>query len=555
MPLLWLEAEKRVDGFETLITDVLVIGGGGAGSRAAYEAKKADPRLKVTLVLDGRWGFSGSTCFFASEALGINAPLNMAEDGDSPCTFLQDILEAGLGLANPNLSERIAFESTERVLELVDLGVRFDLDGKKIRQKKLSGCSKARSLSQGGSTGVAIVKALKKTALKLGVEAIEGIRIIDLIAEEGEVVGAVGIHQGKVVQLFASAVILACGGAGRIFPHHVTPPSLHGDGFAMAYRAGAILTNMEFIQIGPGVIYPKMKFIIHSHIWNFHPILKNGLGKEFLEGYLPSGISKEEVLSLKSMSFPFSVRTAARYVDIAISKEIDAGRGSPHGGVFFDVTHVPEKALSTKSPITFQTFLKHGVNLAEDSIEIAPHVQSFNGGVKIDEEAATNIPGLFAVGEVSGGIHGADRPGGNNLADSQVFGYRGGRAAARFAAQRPIKSDERIPADHFILMKKPKEISEIEKAIGKALMVVRSEKRLKELLQRVNQFREEHPVIDIGTENFLLVTEMIARSALLRTESRGTHYREDYPETNPLFLKKTHVQKKVDQSMEVFLAD
>jgi len=540
---------------ETLNTDILVIGGGGAGSRAAYEAKKADPRLKVTLVVDGRWGFSGSTCFFASEALGINAPLNMTEDGDSPCTFLQDILETGLGLSNPNLAERIAFESTERVLELVDLGVRFDLDGEKIRQKKLSGCSKARSLSQGGSTGVAIVKALKKAALKLGVEAIEGIRIIDLITNEGEVVGAVGIREGKVVQLFASAVILACGGAGRIFPHHVTPSSLHGDGFAMAYRAGTILTNMEFIQIGPGVIYPKIKFIIHSHIWNFHPVLKNGLGKEFLEDYLPSGISKQEVLSLKSMSFPFSVRTPARYVDIAISKEIDAGRGSPHGGVFFDITHVPEKVLLTKSPLTFQTFLKHGVNIAKDPIEIIPVVQSFNGGIKIDKDGATNVPGLFAVGEASGGVHGADRPGGNNLADSQVFGYRGGKAAARFAAQRPVRSVERIPADPFVLTKKPKGISEIQKAIGNTLMVVRSEKRLNELLQRVGQFREENSEIDIGTENFLIVTEMIARSALLRTESRGVHYREDYPETNPLFLKKTNVQKKGDEGMEVFLAD
>lgn len=552
MPPLWLEGEKRVDGLETLITDVLVIGGGGAGSRAAYEAKKADSRLKVTLVLDGRWGFSGSTCFFASETLGINAPLNMSKDGDSPWIFLQDILEAGLGLSNPNLAERIAFESTERILELIDLGVRFDLDGEKIRQKKLSGCSKARSLSQGGRTGAAIVRALKKAALKLGAEVIERFRIIDLITNDGELRGAVGIHQGKVVQLFASAVILACGGAGRIFPHHVNPPSLYGDGFAMAYRAGARLTNLEFIQIGPGVIYPKIKFIIHSHIWNLHPILKNGLGKEFLGDYLPSGFSREEVLSLKSMSFPFSVRTAARYVDIAISKEIDAGRGTPHGGVFFDVTHVPEAVLMAKSPIMFQTLLKRGVNLTKNSVEIAPLVQSFNGGIKIDENGETNVPGLFAVGEVSGSVHGADRPGGNNLADSQVFGYRAGKEAARVAPQRPV---ERIPSGSFILIKKPKGISEIQKAIGKALTVVRSENPLKELLRRVNQFREENPVIDLGTENFLLVTEMIARSALLRRESRGVHYREDYPETNPLFLKKTHVQKKGDGGMEVFLAD
>jgi fumarate reductase (CoM/CoB) subunit A len=319
---------------EILTTDILVIGGGGAGSRAAYEAKREDPRLKVTLVMDGRWGACGSTCFSASEALGINAPLNMAVDGDSPEIFFQDILETGLGLSDPKLAQHIAYESVDRIRELIDLGVRFDLDGGKIHQKKLSGCSKARSLSQGGRTGIAIVATLKKAALKLGVEAIEGVRIIDLIAHEGKVWGAIGIHHGKEIGLLARAVILACGGAGRIFPRNINPPSLQGDGFAMAYRAGAILTNTEFIQIGPGVVYPKMKFIIHSHIWNFHPILRNGLGKEFLEVYLPPGISKDEVLSLKSMSFPFSVRTAARYVDIAISKEIYAGRGTSNGGVF-----------------------------------------------------------------------------------------------------------------------------------------------------------------------------------------------------------------------------
>jgi fumarate reductase (CoM/CoB) subunit A len=177
------------------------------------------------------------------------------------------------------------------------------------------------------------------------------------------------------------------------------------------------------------------------------------------------------------------------------------------------------------------------------------------GGVKINEEATTNIPGLLAVGEVSGGVHGADRPGGNNLADSQVFGYRGGRAAARFAVQRLMKSLKKNTDRLFILPMKPKRISQIQKAIEEALMVVRSEKSLKELLQKVNLFREENPLMDLGTENFLLVAEMVARSALLREESRGVHYREDYPETSPVFLKKTYVQKRGDKGMEVFLAD
>lgn len=167
------------------------------------------------------------------------------------------------------------------------------------------------------------------------------------------------------------------GGAGAIFPHNINHASLRGDGFAMAYRAGAQLTNMEFFQIGPGVVFPKFHFILHSHMWNFCPRLRNARGEEFMETYLPEGISKEEVLALKSMSFPFSVRTHAKYLDISISKELIEGRGTENGGVFFDVNHIPEDQLKAKAPITYETFLRRGVDLCKESIEIAPPGSKF----------------------------------------------------------------------------------------------------------------------------------------------------------------------------------
>lgn len=527
----------------TLRTDVLVIGGGGAASRAAYEAKKAAPGLDVMLTVEGTWGATGSTVWVASETLGINAPFNAAGDGDSPEIFLKDILDTGLGVANPDLSSCIAYESAARLSELIDLGVRFDeIDGK-LRQRKLSGCTRARSLSQGGQTGVAIVAALKKAALGLGVNALEGVRILDLIVQDGEVWGARGVQNGKELVVLAKAVILGNGGAGALFPHNINHPSLRGDGYAMAYRAGATLTNLEFIQIGPGVVYPNMAFIIHSHMWNFHPRLRNKNGKEFLADYLPQGVSREEVLSLKSMSFPFSVRTDARYVDIAMSKELIAGRGTEHGGILFDVNHVPEAELKTKAPITYKAFMDKGVNLCTDVVEIAPLVQSFNGGVRIDEWASTGIAGLFAVGEASGGVHGADRPGGNNLADSQVFGYRGGLAAAAQAQSRSIKLDEKQLRVTGESGPEPKDLKPIREAIDKALMVVRHADHLKDLEKLIENYRASVPQPDLKTDNMLTVAEAVLKSAMLREESRGIHYREDFPQSSSGMDKPTLIRK------------
>ncbi len=533
---------------ETIHTDVLVVGGGGAGSRAAYEAKLLAPELDVLIAVEGKWGKSGSTVWKASETLGINAPLNTANDGDNPQVFLEDIIRTGMGASNPKLAEIIAGESSSRINELIALGAEFDRADGKIVQKKLSGCTRARSLSKGGETGRTIVAVLKKAALQKGVKAIEDIKVLDLISKDGEVWGVKALKGNRQIDILAGAVILATGGAGALFPHNVNHPSLRGDGYAMAYRAGAVLTNMEFIQIGPGVVFPKIDFIIHSHMWRFAPRLRNTLGEEFLDKYLPMGISRGEVLSLKAMSFPFSVRTDAKYVDIAMYKEISEGRGTTHGGVFFDVNHISESQLKEKAPITFKTFLDIGVNLHTDTIEIAPLVQNFNGGIKIDEDAATNLPGLFAVGEVSGGVHGADRPGGNNLTDTQVFGYRGGRAAPAFALKR--KKSSVFKVDNVELENKKIKLQTIYDAMDKALMIVRRKEQLLALLDAIQDFRQQNSMLDVGSDNALLNAEMFARSALAREESRGTHYREDFPETRPEFAKPSFVSKNKNGEME-----
>jgi len=528
---------------EKIDCDILIVGGGAAGSRAAYEAKKLCPELKVIMAVRGGFGSSGSTNLMASESLGINAPFNFMDDGDNSEVFYKDMMDTGAGLADPNLCRILANESCKRVEELIALGVKFDSRDGKIIQRKLSGCTKARSLTCGGSTGREIVRVLKREIKKLGVEVVEDIRILDLVkGDNGKVCGAVGLIGEKFIYIQAKAVVIATGGAGRIFKYNVNPLSLEGDGWCMAYRAGARLINMEFFQIGPAVFKPNIMFIIHSHMWRLKPRLTNVYGEEFLNKYCPLGIEPSEVMVLKAMSYPFSVRTDAKYLDIAIFKEFTEGRGTDTGGVYFDVTHVSQETLLDKAPITYQILKQAGADLAKERIEIGMVVQNFNGGILIDSNGYTGVEGLFAAGEVTGGVHGADRPGGNNLIDTQVFGYRAGRACAEYASSIERKPQIEDISFNFSTITKEDEliIKKSEEIYYKNLTVIRNRLGLEDVLRFIDSYWGRPNIV---VQNRLLLGSLIARAALMREESRGTHYREDFPKTNPLWTKRILILK------------
>jgi fumarate reductase (CoM/CoB) subunit A len=535
--------------------DVLVVGGGAAGSRAAYEAKRTHPRLKVLLAVAGGYGSSGSTNLIASESLGISAPFDYMKDGDSPDVFYRDILETGAGLSDPVLSRIVADEACTRVDELAALGIAFDRGESGIVQCRLSGCTKARSLTCGGSTGREIVRVLKGEIQKLGVEIIENIRVIELVRDDqGRVCGVLALNDRKAIFIGAGAVVLASGGAGRVFRHNVNPPSLEGDGWAMAYRAGARLVNLEFFQVGPAIFNAPLKFIIHSHMWRLRPRLTNTFGEEFLPRHCPAGIDPAEVLDLKAMSYPFSVRTNAKYLDIAIFKEIMSGRGTPSGAVWFDVTHVDQKILRAQAPITYATLLKAGIDLARDRIEVGPVVQNFNGGILIDADGFTGVEGLYAAGEVTGGVHGADRPGGNNLIDTQVFGYRAGRAAAACATGGKKQavcpggvgdlSAAPLSTENEALLKRSSEL------YTSNLTIVRSEKGLQEVLA----FNDRHSGnANMIVSNRLTVGSLLGVAALTRQESRGTHYREDFPDISAAWEKRIVLSRSEEGTPKVEL--
>ena len=534
--------------------DVLVIGAGAAGSRAAYEAKKAAPELEVVLMCNGKYQTSGSTNLDASEALGINASFNYMQDGDNADIYYEDIITTGDGLATPQLCRIIADESCDRLKELMELGVRFaQKDGKPVQQK-LSGCTKARSLTCGGETGVQMIRALAQAYLKEGVTVIENAQMLSLCQNDAQTVcGAVGLIDGQPAIVAAKAVVLATGGAGQLFQRNVNTTDIIGDGWAMAFQAGAKMVNMEFFQVGPAVVRPEMKFIIHSHMWRLLPKLTNSQGEEFLSKYCPSDVNADEVLHLKAMSYPFSVRTKAMYVDIAIFKEIMSGYGTTNGGINFDLTHVSIEEFLQKAPITYNRIKKAGVDLSTDKLELGLAVQNFNGGILIDQNGFTGVTGLYAAGEVTGGVHGSDRPGGNNLTDTQVFGYRAGISAAH-AAQKSIAGEEieelKPVSARLAMNAKDREIlAQSVRLFYEELTIVRTAKGLSKVLDFIEQHLKED--ICLGVKNRLLVGKMLATAMLLREESRGTHYREDFPNRTEEWTQRIVLQQAANKQISV----
>src|SRR5881296_1172086 len=415
--------------FETHEHDVLIIGAGGAGLRAAIEAIAQGAR--VALVCKSLLGKAHTVM---AEG-GIAAAMSNVDKADDWRTHFRDTMRGGKFLNNWRMAQLHAQEAPERVRELEQWGALFDrtTDGN-ILQRAFGGHTFKRLCHVGDRTGLEMIRTLQDRGVNLGIDVYMECAITRLLKDGERVAGAFGYwrENGRFVVFKAKSVVLATGGIGKAWPITSNSWEYTGDGMALAYEVGAELMDMEFVQFHPtGMVWPPgvQGLLVTEAVRGEGGILRNAKGERFMERYDP----KRMELSTRDM------------VARAIYTEVKEGRGTPHGGAFLDISHKPADYVKKKLPSMYHQFLELAdVDITKEPMEVGPTCHYMMGGIKVDAEtAASTLPGLYAAGEAAAGLHGANRLGGNSLSDLVVFGRRAGEAAAKYA--RELKGAPRIP--------------------------------------------------------------------------------------------------------------
>lgn len=528
----------------TYSTDVLIVGGGGAATAATINAH--DNGAKTMLAVKGRFGVpgvrgAGATSNPLAEFWTIRTVGKKGGFFNPPELVHRDMVQTGLGMADPRLCQIFVDEVSGAIKRLHSMGMRF--------QSKMLATMPATEASKGTNNIVLIQKAIIEGT---NTEVLEHANLTDILVEDQEVVGAVGVDDdGEPFVVHAGAVVLATGGVGQLFQYSFNPPGNTGDGYAMALRAGAELFNMEFMQQGLATTWPTQAIVMLYDMEEPYR-LHNALGKTFVEQYLPDGVSLAQVSHEKASHWPISCRDTSVHLDRAIHSEALAGRATPHDGVFLNLA-------GTRRDFMPEAFVNHmlgcGLDIDRDLLQVQIHHHTSNGGVRIDEHGESCVRGLFAIGETAG-WQGADRLGGTMLGGSQVFGWRAGKRAAEIAknhsGRRAAAStiDDRIVAplarrkldapDGIEIAALTKDL---QRTMWKELLVEKDEATLERVRQRIardrdrldNGIRLTSPfdvVLKLEHENLLAIAEVITEAASIRTESRGAHYRSDFPARN-----------------------
>ena len=582
--------------YETFEYDVLVIGAGGAGLRAAIEASAAG--VRVGLVCKSLLGKAHTVM---AEG-GIAAALANVDERDNWKVHFADTMRGGQYVNQWRMVELHAKEAPDRVRELEAWGAVFDRtkDGR-ILQRHFGGHKYPRLAHVGDRTGLEMIRTLQDHGVHQGIDVHMEHTILSLLKDGHRVVGAFGYERerGRFKIFRAKAVVLATGGIGRAYKITSNSWEYTGDGHALAYVAGAELIDMEFIQFHPtGMVWPPsvMGILVTEGVRGEGGILLNNDGKRFMFESIPGNYQAQTAdneeegwrycQGHKDARRPPELLTRD-HVSRCIVREIKEGRGSPHGGVYLDISWIKQKMpnaaehIKRKLPSMYHQFKQLAdIDITEQPMEVGPTTHYIMGGVRVDPDTQmSRLPGLFAAGECAAGINGANRLGGNSLSDLLVFGKRGGEFAATFARDNPhgqINTDEIDTVAREALSPFERSNGENPYAIQKDLQetmqnlvgIVRTETEMREALEKIGNFKTRakkaavtgnreynpgwHTALDL--KNLLTVSEAITRAALDRKESRGAQFREDYPDKEERFSKvNTIMSKAADGSMQVRL--
>src|SRR5215211_826000 len=582
--------------YETFEYDVLVIGAGGAGLRAAIEASAAG--VSVGLVCKSLLGKAHTVM---AEG-GIAAALANVDERDNWKVHFADTMRGGQYVNQWRMAELHAKEAPDRVRELEAWGAVFDRtkDGK-ILQRNFGGHRYPRLAHVGDRTGLEMIRTLQDHGIHQGIDVHMECTILTLLKDGDRVVGAFGYERerGRFKIFRAKAVVLATGGIGRAFKITSNSWEYTGDGHALAYQAGAELIDMEFIQFHPtGMVWPPsvMGILVTEGVRGEGGILTNDQRRRFMfdevpEAYRAHTADNEEegwryCQGAKDARRPPELLTRD-HVSRCIMREIKEGRGSPHGGVYLDISWIKQKLpnaaehIRRKLPSMYHQFKQLAdIDITEQPMEVGPTTHYIMGGVQVDPDTQmSRVPGLFAAGECAAGINGANRLGGNSLSDLLVFGKRAGEFAAKFAKENSlgkIDNDKVESVAHETLAPFDRRNGENSYQVQKHLQetmqhlvgIVRNESEMREAFEKIDglQKRAEkaavtgnreynpgwHTALDL--KNLLTVSEAITRAALERKESRGAQFREDYPGKDEHFSKvNTIASTAADGSMQIRL--
>lgn len=542
---------------EIMTTDVLVVGSGIAGLKVSMELAKAGQDIIMSTKTQL---CSGSSFFPLKASLGTQ----VTKDEEDKAVFLEDIDAVSHHMQDREMAQIYIDEIQDRVEEFPEIG---------IQPYKLSDDRKACFANHGRT--IYMLKDWNKIRENVteimenfpNITLMEKTAVVSLVKNDERIAGAILLNRDNdFIMVSCKAVVLATGGFGNIFKHNLNPNDVDGSGHILALEAGASLVNMEFIQFIPGFTSPKYKTLWGEHTLNYCKDFVDERGISILDSVLPEDLTKEECFKIRSTHGPFTNSLPSKYFDIAMMKEIFKTKSEDGFELIYDSEIY--KNDSDFYTIYLNWLEDRGINLIRDKMKIAPFAHASNGGVKIDGYGRTGIPGLYAIGELAGGIEGANRLGGNSTGACMVFGKRAANDCLQY-----VKNIEREEIDQKQVMEQLAESmknystkGECESLTPHKVMdaireimwfhgnVIRDEKNLQDALKKIAEIKANYNMVQFinsmterksafKARNFLILSELLLKAMMERKESRGAHYREDYPDENEFYNRRLFISK------------